>query len=176
MKKNYLGSQQLLWFAMIVVICGVMTAGILTNITLRSIEKNLPSTLLTELNDLSLVLENISTVVNAANSAKNSSKANNFNLLQAKVEIVASDIVRMRESYVFDNMVNASAFHAVTAPAIADLQIWLSDGVSGFGPETEITAAIAFSRIDVAQQEPYPEMDDVPHPPSLTEAGRRPRR
>jgi len=152
MKNNLLGSQQLLWFAMIVVVCSVIAAGILTNITLRSIEKNLPSTLLAELNDLSLVLENISKVVNAANSANNSPKANNFNLLQEKVEIVASDIVRMRESYVFDNMVNASAFHAVTAPAIADLQIWLSDGVSGFGPETQTTATIALSRIDVAYQ------------------------
>jgi len=152
MKKNHPGSQQLLWLSMVVVICGVITAGILTNITLRSIEKNLPSTLLIELNDLSLVLENLSEILNAANIAKNSPKAKNFNLLQAKVKIVASDIVRMRESYVFDNMVNASAFHAVTAPAIADLQIWLSDGVSGFGPETETTAAIALSRIDVAYQ------------------------
>ncbi len=152
MGKKTPGSQQLLWFSMIVLICGVIAAGILTNITLRSIENNLPSTLLTELNDLTFALENISEVVNGANSAKNNPKPENFNFLREKVGIVAGDIIRMRESYVFDNLINASAFHAVTAPAIADLQVWLSDGISGFGPETETTAAIAFSRIDVAYQ------------------------
>ncbi len=152
MGKSTPGSQQLLWLFMIAVISGVITAGVLTNITLRSIEKNLPNTLLIELNDLSLALENLSEIVNAANSAKNDPKPENFNILRQKVDGGAEDIVRMRETYVFDNLINASAFHAVTAPAIADLKIWLSDGISGFGPETRTTAVIAFSRIDVAYQ------------------------
>jgi len=152
MKKNRPFSQQLLWFSMIVLICGVIAAGILTNIILRSIEKNLPSTLLTELNDLSFVLENLAEVVNAAENAKTRPNAKNFSLLRAKVETVYTDIVELRESYVFDNLVQASAFHAVVAPAIADLQIWLSDGVSGFGPDTETTAEIAFLRIHEAFQ------------------------
>ncbi len=152
MKKDHSISQKPLCFFMIMVICGVIVAGIFTNITLRSIEKKLPSTLLTELNDLSLVLENLSEVITVVNNAKNNPSPNSYKLLRSKVATVADDIVRMRESYVFDNLVQASAFHAIVAPAIADLQIWLSEGVSGFGPETETTLTIVLSRINVAYQ------------------------
>ncbi|HPQ51381.1 MAG TPA: PAS domain-containing protein, partial [Alphaproteobacteria bacterium] len=145
-------SQQLLWIFMIVIICGVIASIILTNKTLRSIEKNLPTTLLVELNDLSLILENIVEVVNAAEKAKAQPSTDNFNLLRIETDALYDDIVKLRESYVLDNLVNASAFHAVVAPAIADLKIWLTDGVSGYGPDTETTAAIAFSRIHEAFQ------------------------
>lgn len=152
MKKDRFISQQLMWFTMIILICGVIATGILTNITLRSIQKNIPIKLLAELNDLSLVLENLSEVVNAAENAKTQASAKNLSLLRNKVETVFRNIVELRESYVFDNLVQASAFHAVVAPAIADLKIWLSDGVSGFGPDTETTAAIVFLRIHEAFQ------------------------
>ncbi len=137
---------------MTMVICGLLVSGIFTNITLRSIEKNLPSALLTELNDLSLVLENLSEVVSAADNAKTNPHPDNYKLLRSRVATVADDTVRMRESYVFDNLLEASAFHAVVAPAIADLTIWFSEGISGFGPESGTIMTIARSRINVAYQ------------------------
>jgi PAS domain S-box-containing protein len=142
--------QNLLWFSMTVVIGGMITIGILTNITLRSIEKNLPITLLSELNDLSFVLEDLAEVVAAADQARAQPSTRHLNLLKTKVDAVYKEIIGLRESYVFDNMVKASAFHAVVAPAIADLQIWLSDGVSGYGPETQQTLTIAWMRIQEA--------------------------
>jgi len=150
MKKDRQFSQIMLWFFMLVVICGMITVGIMTNVTLRSIEKNLPSTLLTELNDLSFTLEKISEAVNAAEKARIRPSIENLNLLKAKIDNVYTDIVKLRESYVFDNLVKASAFHAVVAPAIADLQIWLSDGVSGYGPETLQTTTVVLLRIQEA--------------------------
>jgi len=137
---------------MTLVIGGVITTGILTNITLRSIEKNLPITLLGELNDLSLTLESLAEAVNAAERNQVLPNPENFHLLQDKVEGVYNIVFNLRESYVFDNLVKASAFHAVVAPAIADLRIWLSEGISGYGPQTEITASIVLLRIQEAYQ------------------------
>jgi len=62
--------QILLWSAMVLVIVAVITAGIMTNTTLRSVEKHLPSTLLTELHDLAIVLDNLAEVVSAAEITK----------------------------------------------------------------------------------------------------------
>jgi PAS domain S-box-containing protein len=152
MKNNFSIFQRLLWVLMIVLIVGVITTVTLTNITLRSVEKQLPGMLLTELNDLSLVLESLSDVVSAARISKDKPNSNNLNLLRKKIEPVYNDIIKLRESYVLDNMVQASAFHAIVAPAIADLQIWLSDGVSGLEPEDKTTAIIIFLRIDEAYQ------------------------
>ena len=88
MKKGRPISQDLLWFFMTVVIGGMITIGILTNITLRSIEKNLPNTLLSELNDLSFVLEDLAVVVAAADQARTQPNTKHLNLLKTKVDEV----------------------------------------------------------------------------------------
>ncbi len=135
---------------MVIVIVAVIASGMLTNITLRSIEKHLPNTLLTELHDLTLVLEDLSEVVSAAELTKIAPTSDNFSRLHDTVQTVYDGVVKLRHTYVFDNLIRASAFHAVVAPAITDLQIWLSEGVSGYGPETEMTADIVLSRISEA--------------------------
>ncbi len=84
MKKNLPVFQLLSWLLMVVVIVGVIATGIITNITLRSVEKKLPGILLKELNDLSLVLENLSDVVHTASIAKNVPSSDNIKLLQKK--------------------------------------------------------------------------------------------
>ena len=143
---------RLLWFAMPVVVIGVMAVGLFTNITLRSIERNLPNTLLKELTDLSIVLENLSDTVAAARAARERPDLDDLDLLRKRIAIVYRGTVALRESYVFDNLVQASAFHAVVAPAISDAMIWLSKGVSGYGPDSEIAVAITLSRLDAAYQ------------------------
>jgi len=152
MKQSRPFSQMLLWSAMAVVIVAVIATGILTNITLRSIEKNLPNTLLSQLHDLTLILEDLAEVVSAAERTKVTPTSENITRLRNKVIAVYDGVVKLRNTYVFDNLIQASAFHAVVAPAIADLQIWLSEGVSGYGPETDATVDIALSRISQAFQ------------------------
>jgi two-component system cell cycle sensor histidine kinase/response regulator CckA len=144
--------QILLWSAMVLVIVAVIAAGILTNTTLRSVEKHLPSTLVTELHDLALVLEDLAAVVSAAEITKADPNPKTFTQLRNKVKTVYNGIVTLRNTYVFDNLIHASAFHAIVAPAIADLQIWLSEGVSGYGPKTEMTLNVVLSRISEAYQ------------------------
>ncbi|MFC1812506.1 PAS domain S-box protein [Thermodesulfobacteriota bacterium] len=152
MKQSRPFSQILLWTAMGVVIVAVIATGILTNTTLRSIEKNLPNTLLRELHDLTLVLQDLAEVVYAAEQTKVTPNSENFKRLRNKVTTVYDGVVKLRNTYVFDNLIQASDFHAVVAPAIADLRIWLSEGVSGYGPETGTTVDIALSRISRAFQ------------------------
>lgn len=150
MKPERSFSHALLWIAVVVVIIAVIASGILTNITLRSIEKHLPKTLLTELHDLALVLDDLAEAVSAAEITKIAPNSDNFSRLHDRVETVYDGVVKLRHTYVFDNLIRASAFHAVVAPAITDLQIWLHEGVSGYSPETQMTADIVLSRISEA--------------------------
>jgi PAS domain S-box-containing protein len=143
-------SRMLLWTAMIVVVMAVLTTLLLTNLTLRTIEANLPNKLLQELFDLDLILENLSEVVTAMEVVRLRPTEENFVRAREKVETVYRRIAVIRNSYVFDNLVNASTFHAVVAPAIADLKIWLTEGVSGYGPRSEEVIGIALDRITVA--------------------------
>ncbi len=99
------------------------------------------------LQSLDQLLENLSEVVFAAEATRMVPTPENYIKLRQKVEIVFDGVVKLRDTYVFDNLVQASAFHAVVAPAISDVQLWLEEGVSGYGPETATTLDIALSRI-----------------------------
>ena len=135
---------------MIVVVVAVLTTLLLTNLTLRTIEENLPNKLIKELFDLDLMLEDLAEVVTAVQVMQLRPSAENLIRAQEKVETVYRRIATIRDSYVFDNLVNASTFHAVVAPAIADLKIWLTEGVSGYAPQSGEVIAIALDRITTA--------------------------
>jgi len=152
MKKPWPLSQVLLLGSIVVVIVAVVFTIIITNTTLRSVEKNLPNTLIKELVSLDLVLEHLSEVVSMAEIAAANTTPQNFDRLTKKVQVASESIETLRQTYVFDNLVRASAFHAIAAPAIADLQIWLSEGISGYEPSSKITAQILLSRISTSFQ------------------------
>jgi PAS domain S-box-containing protein len=135
------------WIAIALVIGVVLTATLFTNITLRSVEKTLPNELLKELNDLTHAFEHLSETASMAQVAKVSPTQERAAQLRSQVETLYGVIVDLRETYVFDNMIRASDFHAVVAPAIADLRIWLSEGISGHAPHSATTLAIVHSRI-----------------------------
>ncbi|RLC24129.1 MAG: hypothetical protein DRH93_05435 [Deltaproteobacteria bacterium] len=147
MKNAWPLTQILLLSSIAIAIVAVVVTIIMTNTTLRSVEKNLPNTLIKELVSLDLVLGHLSEVVTAAQITAENASSQNFDKLTDKVQTAVESVATLRLTYVFDNLIQASAFHAVVAPAIADLQIWLSEGISGYGPRSKTTAQIVLSRI-----------------------------
>jgi two-component system, cell cycle sensor histidine kinase and response regulator CckA len=128
----------------------LIATGTLTNVTLRSVEKNLPNTLLQQLADLKLILEDLAEVVSLAQLTKAAPSPEYYQRLRKQVENVHAAVISLRNTYVFDNRIQASAFHAVVAPAITDVRLWLAEGLSGYGPETPTTIQIVLSRISDA--------------------------
>ncbi len=147
MKNAWPLTQILLLSSIAIAIVAVVVTIIMTNTTLRSVEKNLPNTLIKELVSLDLVLGHLSEVVTAAQITAENASSQNFDKLTDKVQTAVESVATLRLTYVFDNLIQASAFHAAVAPAIADLQIWLSEGISGYGPRSKTTAQIVLSRI-----------------------------
>ncbi len=138
------------WLVLAVVVSAVAGTIWFTNSTLRSVEKNLPSRLLSELADLTVVAEDLAEVAMAAEACRALPDTANLQRLRQQVDVLHASLLRLRESYVFDNMVQASNFHAVVAPATTDLQIWLSEGISGYPPDSEPAMAIIYARISEA--------------------------
>jgi hypothetical protein len=59
MKHVFPAARALPWVGLTLVALVVAATGILTNVTLRSVEKTLPNELLRELNDMSIVYEHL---------------------------------------------------------------------------------------------------------------------
>lgn len=144
--------QKLLRIFSIIVILGVISTGIITNLTLRSVKQQLPGTLLAELSDLALLLDNLSDTVTASEAFRDHPDDTRLTALKHQTDRLFDGVVALRESYVIDNMVQASDSHAIVAPAVADLQIWIEEGVSELDIQKEITAAIIFERISRAYE------------------------
>jgi PAS domain S-box-containing protein len=106
--------------------------------------------LFSELNSLSMVLDDVTAVVSSARIAAITKDARHISELRSNINLTHKRIIELRDTYVINNMVNASAFHAVIAPAIADLQIWLVDGVSGYAPDSMTALSIVRDRISEA--------------------------
>jgi hypothetical protein len=140
------------WTAVTMLLVSLAASGIYTNITLRSVGKNLPNTLLNQLNDQALVLELLGDVLFATELTRAAPRPENFIRLRHKVEEAYQAVVELRDTYVFDNLIQASAFHAVVAPAVADVRLWLTEGVSGYAPETMVVVEISLARISEAFQ------------------------
>jgi two-component system, cell cycle sensor histidine kinase and response regulator CckA len=137
----------LLYCTMGIVLASVIAVGVFTNLTLRSVEKNLPNSLLQQYRDLSDILQMVAEADFQSELALKEMNESNLEGLRAKVAQVSNAITTMRDTYVFDNLIQASAFHAVVAPAIDDADIWLAEGVSDYGPLTPTTLAIVKDRI-----------------------------
>ena len=152
MRKTWPFPQILLLASIVIAIIAVGITGFLTNVTLRSVERNLPNTLIRELVSLEQVLNHLSEVVIAAEINAADPNDPNFEKLEKKVHQAFTSISSLRQTYVFDNLVHASKFHAVVAPAVSDLQIWLKEGISGYGPRSGTTARILLSRISSATE------------------------
>lgn len=139
--------QGIQWAAVGIVLLAFVAVGTLTNVTLRSVEKNLPSMLLKQLGDVKFIVEGLAEVVFLSQLTRAEPSNEHFTRLRMQVGLVHASVIRLRNSYVFDNMVQASAVHAVVAPAITDANLWLAEGLSGYSPESVTTIEIVESRI-----------------------------
>ena len=140
-------ARALLFSGTLLVCLMVVAVVVYTNKTLRSIEKSLPITLFGEFNSLSLTLEDVATLAASADLAATSPDVAHLAQLRGNIARAQGRVVELRDTYVSNNMVNASALHAVLAPAIADLQIWQAEGVSGHDADSPLTLRLMHQRI-----------------------------
>jgi PAS domain S-box-containing protein len=125
----------------------ILTTGIYINLILRSLERTLPTTLLGQLDYLNVVTQGLSDLTTASALATHQPTPEAVAELIGMTDVVYAELVSMRETFVFDNEVQASAFHAAVAPALVDVRQWLTQGVSGLASDSPLTMRIAHSRL-----------------------------
>ena len=138
------------WITVIAVLSIVIFTGLFTNSTLRAVERTLPNTLLEQLQQLTLIVEQVAEALNLAEISRAQTSERNIRLLKEQIEKTYQDIVVLRESFVFDNLIQASSFHAALAPALVDAGIWIEEGVAGIPSDDPKVLQIIASRLNGA--------------------------
>ncbi len=112
------------------------TAGsiLYTQMTLLDIEEALPITILQQERDISFLLQDFSELTHHIKLANMDPNTERLNTLNNKLKQVEKRIAMIRAAYHFNNLVRASAMHALANPAVTDIKTWLSSGLYGMSP------------------------------------------
>ena len=125
----------------------VLLSGIFISQALRSLERTLPTTLLGQLEYLNRITNGLGETLSTAALATQSSNPQAVPQLIARVDEVYGLVVAMRDTFVFDNLVQSSAYHSAVAPSLVDVRQWLTQGVSGLPPDSPLTMRIVHARL-----------------------------
>ena len=125
----------------------VLLSGIFISQALRSLERALPTTLLGQLEYLNRITNGLGETLSTAALATQSPTPQALPRLIAEVDEVYGLVVAMRDSFVFDNLVQSSAYHSAVAPSLVDVRQWLTRGVSGLPPDSPLTMRIVHARL-----------------------------
>lgn len=115
--------------------------------TLGDIQQNLPLTIVKQQHDIGLLLQETSELAARTSLAQNASNPSRILNVLAQAERVEQKISQIRGSYNFDNLVGASAIHAVVSPALNDIKRWLRDGVYDLAPDSDEVIMLVNTRI-----------------------------
>ncbi|MFH1914936.1 MAG: PAS domain-containing sensor histidine kinase [Pseudomonadota bacterium] len=135
------------WAVFVAVAGTVLAVWLYTNQTLRSVEGALPTILLAQIEDLSRITDSLGGLVADAAVTRLDPTPAAVARLAEGIDRAYADLVALRNTYVFDNLIQASAFHATVAPALVDAGQWLTHGISGHAPDSALTLTVVHSRL-----------------------------
>ncbi len=124
--------------------------GIFIQGTLNEVREGLPAQVLEQQRDIAYIVHDFSDLTRRIEAQQNPEKLSDPNLLLSRIEVMNERLTAIRKSYNFDNLVGASAIHAVARPALGDLSRWLSQGLSGFPPDSPQVLRLSLLRADGA--------------------------
>ncbi|HYE01106.1 MAG TPA: PAS-domain containing protein, partial [Alphaproteobacteria bacterium] len=101
------------------------------HVTLLKVQGSLPIQVLEQERDMALMVHDLAELALAAEAGTPDAA----DRLRTALAAASARLEGIRASYNFDNLVGASALHALVNPALLDIQGWLKDGVSGLPPE-----------------------------------------
>jgi len=116
----------------------IVTVGIIyyAQTTLLDIEQTLPIRVLEQEREVALLIQDTSELVSAVHLARVELSPENIKDVLARVKVVDERLKWIRSTYNFDNLIGTSAIHAVANPALADIEVWLADGINGLAPDS----------------------------------------
>lgn len=125
----------------------VVLLGVFANVAVRSVERDLPETLLAQIGDLTNLVQNLGEVLTAVEAARGQPEEIGLDPLLLTIHATLDQLAQIRSSYKLDNLVHASAMHATVAPAMFDARTWLTAGVGDYPPTSDVVLRLTRQRV-----------------------------
>jgi PAS domain S-box-containing protein len=121
--------------------------GIYANLTLNSVQGKLPIAVMQQERDPALLMRDLAVLTGLFESAETTLTRDNSQQVRAQLDRTMARLKRIQESYVLDNLIGASAIHAVLNPALLDIERWMTAGVPGYGPDSPLVFLLMRQRV-----------------------------
>ncbi|HHH39230.1 MAG TPA: EAL domain-containing protein [Sedimenticola sp.] len=123
--------------------------------TLGAIEEALPITLARQERDVGVLMGEVTDLIHAVHLAQTTTRTGPGGIegIHREVDRIEAHLEKIRESYSFNDLIGASAIHAVVNPAIFDIGNWARQGIYSFPPDAPQTLALIEQRATDANRE-----------------------
>lgn len=118
--------------------------------TLGDIQQHLPLTVVRQQHDIALLLQDVASLAAKTGLAEAAPSPSRIEDVLDQAATVERRLEKIRGTYNFDNLVGASAMHAVISPAATDITRWLEEGVYGLPPDSPAVIALVNTRVSNA--------------------------
>jgi diguanylate cyclase (GGDEF)-like protein len=124
--------------------------GLFIHATVNEVREGLPAQVLKQHRDIAFIVHDFSDLTRRIEAQQNPNQHSDPKLLLSRIEVMNQHLTSIRKSYNFDNLVGASAIHAVAQPALDDLSRWLTQGLSTYPPDSPQVLRLSLLRADGA--------------------------
>ena len=118
--------------------------------TLVDIERSLPIVVTEQERDLASLYQEFTVLANAITMAKTQPSDQHLDDARAAAQSVDQRLKQIRDTYSFDNLIGASAIHAIVSPAVFDIERWLKAGIYEYPPSSPAVLNLLDRRADSA--------------------------
>lgn len=116
--------------------------------TVRAVQTGLPAAILAQEQEIVAVSDALSDLQLIMHHARLAPTSETHAAVKQRLAVVEQRLAAMRQTYNFDNLVGASAVHAIVNPALIDVRQWIERGIGpSVPPSSPIVLALADRRI-----------------------------
>ena len=137
-------------FWLMAIVFAALGIGVFVHHSVNQVREGLPALVLKQQQEIANVLHDLSDLANDIGQADHHNETIDVGPILVRVKLADERLREIRKTYNFDNLVGASAIHAVAKPALDDMQRWLSSGLGLYGPNSPQVLHLVQLRADGA--------------------------
>ncbi|WP_420348499.1 PAS-domain containing protein [Pelagibius sp.] len=135
------------------VLIGTTALVLYVEASISQLKQVLPVEVLRQERDVVFIIDDLVYLQDAIRQARDLPGAEGRQIILDRIELVERRIEGLNESYEFSSQIGIASMYATLKPVATDLKLWLTDGVQGLAPDSEVVLELALERVGAARVE-----------------------
>ena len=135
------------------VLIGTTALVLYVEASISQLKQVLPVEVLRQERDVVFMIDDLVYLQDAIRQARDLPTAERRQAIVGRIELIERRVEELNKSYEFSSQIGVASMYATLKPVAADLKLWLSDGVQGLAPDSEVVLELALERVGAARQE-----------------------